>query len=125
VLSAAFSLNEVRVVTAWSSILPGPVTARLRDAATGVALGPPLRHEEPVLSAAFSPDGTRVVTASYDHTARLWNVKWPQGPITAVACALLRDRDIAGLAERYGIVIREPICGPDMPAPDLSRLDRQ
>ena len=24
-------------------------------------------------SAAFSPDGTRVVTASYDHTARVWD----------------------------------------------------
>jgi WD40 repeat protein len=23
--------------------------------------------------AAFSPDGTRVVTASFDHTARIWD----------------------------------------------------
>jgi WD40 repeat protein len=27
-----------------------------------------------VVSAAFSPDGTRVVTASYDKTARIWDV---------------------------------------------------
>jgi WD40 repeat protein len=37
-------------------------------------------HDNPVFSAAFSPDGTRVVTASADHTARLWDV-WnhPEG----------------------------------------------
>jgi WD40 repeat protein len=30
-------------------------------------------HQERVISADFSPDGTRVVTASTDHTARIWN----------------------------------------------------
>jgi len=28
-----------------------------------------------VVSAAFSPDGSRIVTASYDNTARLWDAK--------------------------------------------------
>ena len=32
-----------------------------------------MRHEGPVTSAAFSPDGTRIVTASDDSTARLWD----------------------------------------------------
>ena len=31
-------------------------------------------HEDEVNSAAFSPDGTRVVTASRDKTARVWDV---------------------------------------------------
>jgi WD40 repeat protein len=31
-------------------------------------------HESRVLSAAFSPDGARVVTASDDRTARIWPV---------------------------------------------------
>src|SRR5215203_2522070 len=29
-------------------------------------------HEGAVFSAGFSPDGTRIVTASYDNTARVW-----------------------------------------------------
>ena len=29
------------------------------------------------------------------------------------------------LAERHGIIIRGPICSPDMPVPDLTRLERQ
>ena len=31
-------------------------------------------HAEAVSSATFSPDGTLVLTASYDHTARLWDL---------------------------------------------------
>ena len=47
-------------------------TARVWEAATGKAIGEPLRHEEAVNSAAFSPDGRFVVTASSDGTARVW-----------------------------------------------------
>jgi predicted oxidoreductase (fatty acid repression mutant protein) len=36
-------------------------------------LVPALEHQGAVLSAAFSPDGTRVVTASKDKTARVWD----------------------------------------------------
>jgi hypothetical protein len=32
-------------------------------------------HAGAVGSAAFSPDGTRIVTASFDHTARVWDAK--------------------------------------------------
>ena len=32
-----------------------------------------LGHDDAVSSAAFSPDGTRIVTASYDKTARVWD----------------------------------------------------
>jgi len=31
-------------------------------------------HQESVQSAAFSPDGTRVVTASNDKTAKVWDI---------------------------------------------------
>jgi len=35
-------------------------------------VGEPLRHDSDVLNAAFGPDGKRVVTASNDYTARVW-----------------------------------------------------
>ena len=50
--------------------------ARLWDTKTGKPLGKPLKgHEDAVTSAAFSPDGTRIVTASEDNTARLWDTE--------------------------------------------------
>ena len=67
VTSAAFSPDGKFVVTASSD-----KTARVWEAATGKAIGEPLRHEEEVTSAAFSPDGKFVVTASDDKTARVW-----------------------------------------------------
>jgi serine/threonine protein kinase len=47
--------------------------ARVYDLATGQALTPPLKHEDWVFHASFSPDGNRVVTASCDKTARVWD----------------------------------------------------
>ncbi|GEM_PF-1095092 len=32
-------------------------------------------HSQPILSARFSPDGTRLLTTSYDDTARIWNLE--------------------------------------------------
>ena len=49
-------------------------TARIWDAATGKPIGEPLKgHDLIVSSAAFSPDGKRIVTASADKTARIWD----------------------------------------------------
>ena len=42
-----------------------------------------------MVSAAFSPDGTRVVTASWDKTARVWDVATG----TPVARPLLAHQD--------------------------------
>ena len=41
----------------------------------------------PVTSAAFSPDGSRIVTASWDNTARIWDAA------TAKEIAVLRGHD--------------------------------
>ena len=43
-------------------------------------------HASPVTSAAFSPDGSRIVTASDDKTARIWDAA------SAKEIAVLRDR---------------------------------
>jgi hypothetical protein len=54
-----------------------------------------------VLSAAFSPDGKRIVTASSDNTARLWDVTWA----TKVYGAELRERvcaeKLVGAAQEF------------------------
>ncbi|HEX5271655.1 MAG TPA: PQQ-binding-like beta-propeller repeat protein, partial [Gemmataceae bacterium] len=45
---------------------------RLWDAATGKELLPVGGHQRPILDAAFTPDGRRVVTSSWDETTRVW-----------------------------------------------------
>jgi WD40 repeat protein/serine/threonine protein kinase len=67
-LSVCFNSNGKWVVTASADH-----TARVWEAATGKAVGEPLRHGGQVNSAVFSPDGKWVVTASDDGTARLWD----------------------------------------------------
>ena len=48
-------------------------TARLWDAATGTAIGPPLRHQRGVIGALFSPDQRRILTWDTAGSARLWD----------------------------------------------------
>jgi WD40 repeat protein len=54
--------------------LVGEAVAALYSALSEAREREDLRHEHLVWSAAFSADGTTVVTASYDNTARLWEV---------------------------------------------------
>ena len=57
------------------------------DAATAKEIAALRGHERAVTSAAFSPDGTRIVTASYDGTARVWDAA------TAKEIAVLRGHE--------------------------------
>lgn len=51
---------------------------RVYDAKTFALVGSPLvGHTDVVYSVAWSPDGSRLATASHDKTARLW--EWPSG----------------------------------------------
>ena len=76
-------------------------------------------HDGFVSSAAFSPDGARVVTASDDMTARVWDISAiPKGDIFHVACVWLPDHDLADFARDYGLTNLTPICTGDPPLPD-------
>ncbi len=122
---AAFSPDGTRVVTASAD-----GTARIWDAATGAEIAVLRGNDsqtssvgltDTVYSAAFSPDGTRVVTASQDAAARLWDVgAIPKGNIFQVACAWLPDHDLKDVAREYGLTNIQPICEGDPPLPDFS-----
>src|SRR5262249_46345256 len=56
--------------------------ARVWDVQTGQAIGPALAHAGRVIYAGFSPEGSRVITASTDRTARIWDAVTGQ-PLTS------------------------------------------
>ena len=71
------------------------------------------------MSAAFSPDGARVITTSDDWTARIWDVSTiPKGNLFQIVCAWLPDHDLTGVARDYGLTNLDPICEGDPPLPD-------
>jgi hypothetical protein len=51
----------------------GLTAAMLTQLSWHLPLSGSIRHDDAVSSRQFSPDGQRVVTASYDNTARLWD----------------------------------------------------
>lgn len=62
------------------------------DASSGNEIAVLRGHDGGVYSAAFSPAGSRIVTASGDETARIWGVQletMPPKDLLTEACALL------------------------------------
>jgi WD40 repeat protein/serine/threonine protein kinase len=67
--SGALSPDGHKVVTSgWDG------TARVWDAAGGLAAFPPVNHGEALTAVAMSPDGRRLLTAGWAGTARVWDV---------------------------------------------------
>ena len=66
-LAQALRLNQ------WNHEAAALASAMLTQTSWPLPLAGPMRHQRPVNSARFSPDGQRIVTASNDKTAQLWN----------------------------------------------------
>jgi hypothetical protein len=78
------------------------LTNPLLEEMAGSAVGHWLVRVRRSPGAAFSPDGKRVVTASWDNTARLWDVTWG----SLVRGQDLRERvcteKLVGAAQEFG-----------------------
>jgi len=91
------------LVTALDAVMPrltgnAPIPPKLVDglfaATTAAARAPQRGHTRGVRAVSFSPDGTRIATASWDHTIRLWDARTGRlfatlighsGPVRSVA----------------------------------------
>ena len=78
-----------------------------------------LCHKAQVTSAAFSPDVSRVLTASRDNPSRVWHLRMLEsGEGFAIGCARLgNNTDLAEVRQRYGLGELAPICGDHPPVP--------
>jgi hypothetical protein len=65
-------------------------TARVWDGATGELVAALQGHRNSVVDAQFSPDGQRIVTASEDKTARVWEASIPGQPAPRWFSAFLK-----------------------------------
>jgi WD40 repeat protein/serine/threonine protein kinase len=70
-IKVGFSPDSQRVVLTFASF--PDCNPRVYDANTGKQITILKGHTMPVVSAAFSPDGKRIATASVDETARIWD----------------------------------------------------
>mgnify|MGYP000626740607 CR=1 FL=1 len=83
-------------------------SALLKLEATRVVL---VGHEQAVVIAAYSPDGKRIVTASEDNTARVWDVA-PESRTAAEIDQLIRCRLFARFASDDSDVIVPALPNP-------------
>lgn len=72
--AAAFSPN-LDVIAAWNDSKFGGPNLQLWDFEGTQNIRVLPAHNEGIVKAVFSPNGTTVATCSYDNTVRIWNVK--------------------------------------------------
>jgi WD40 repeat protein len=80
--SARFSRRPAAVLSRQTKLLETVLVHFARDAVSGASLLPLKGHTGGVTAAPFSPDGTRIATASSDNSARLWDAT--TGSVVAV-----------------------------------------
>jgi len=69
-----FSSDGAYLLVGYKNGVLDKCDAQIWDPVTGKTIGPPLKHDDGVLFACFSPDNQRVATTSEDFTARIWDV---------------------------------------------------
>ena len=90
-----------------------------------LAVGPLIGHTFSVLSVAYSPDGTRLVSGSTDNTVRIWNsetghllstLNGHSNPVLSVAYSLDGSRIVSGSGDNTILVwdaqSGQIVCGP-------------
>jgi WD40 repeat protein/tetratricopeptide (TPR) repeat protein len=93
--------------------------ARQWDMVTGRPIGPPLRHDSPVIWIEYSPDGTALACGSTDGTVRLWDAPsgQPVGPplphdLPLLGLKFARDGRTLIVVMTDGHSISWPVPGP-------------
>lgn len=74
-LPAVFSPDSKRLLTTTSNDDGQSIALHVWEVETGREIGHAMKHENPIVSASFSPDGKWVLSACGDRFARLWKVE--------------------------------------------------
>ena len=105
--------------------------ARLWDAVRCEPLGAPMKHDNTVYALAFTPDGTKIATASADCTARLWDAATgkPLGaamkhndPVDAVAFSPDGTKIATASGSKGEVRLRDAATGKPLGADEARRL---
>lgn len=64
-------------------------TVRLWDVERGICIHTLTKHQEPVYSVAFSPDGRHLASGSFDKCVHIWNTQ------VGFVYVLVREREIS------------------------------